>query len=82
MAQYRIYFILVLSYYYYLIETYFFSEVGNNRALEQAKSNLINYYLLVGLSDQMRDFIELLELLLPSFFHGALENFDSLDGWL
>lgn len=56
--------------------------MGNNRALEQAKFNLINYYLLVGLSDRMRDFIELLELLLPSFFRGALKNFDSLDGWL
>lgn len=54
--------------------------MGNRRALEQAKENLINHYLLVGLSEQMRDFIELLEVLLPSFFRGALEHFDSLDG--
>ncbi|VDM11088.1 unnamed protein product [Wuchereria bancrofti] len=58
---------------------HFCSEVGNNRALEQAKVNLINYYLLVGLSNQMRHFIELLELLLPKFFRDALKNFDSLD---
>ncbi|VDN83786.1 unnamed protein product [Brugia pahangi] len=58
---------------------HFCSEVGNNRALEQAKVNLINYYLLVGLSEQMRHFIELLELLLPTFFRDALKNFDSLD---
>ncbi|VDK75575.1 unnamed protein product [Onchocerca ochengi] len=64
---------------YFCGTDHFCSEVGNKRALEQAKINLINYYLLVGLTDQMRDFIELLELLLPSFFRGALKNFDSLD---
>ncbi|VDN42319.1 unnamed protein product [Gongylonema pulchrum] len=47
--------------------------------MEQAKRNLVNHYLVVGLSEQMRDFIELLEVLLPSFFRGALQHFDSLD---
>ncbi|MCP9260233.1 Protein, isoform A [Dirofilaria immitis] len=58
------FFIIIIA----IIGRYYFSEVGNNLALEQAKANLINYYLLVGLTDQMRDFIAVLELLLPLFF--------------
>ncbi|VDM46031.1 unnamed protein product [Toxocara canis] len=58
---------------------HFCSEVGNERALEQAKYNLINHYLIVGISERMRDFIALLEILLPKFFTGALQHFDSLD---
>uniref|UniRef100_A0A0M3HX01 Heparan sulfate 2-O-sulfotransferase n=1 Tax=Ascaris lumbricoides TaxID=6252 RepID=A0A0M3HX01_ASCLU len=58
---------------------HFCSEVGNVRALEQAKRNLLDHYLIVGLNERMRDFIALLEILLPKFFNGALEHFDSLD---
>uniref|UniRef100_A0A0M3K8Q7 Heparan sulfate 2-O-sulfotransferase hst-2 (inferred by orthology to a C. elegans protein) n=1 Tax=Anisakis simplex TaxID=6269 RepID=A0A0M3K8Q7_ANISI len=58
---------------------HFCSEVGSERALEQAKFNLVNHYLLVGINEQMRKFISLLELLLPQFFDGALEHFDTLD---
>uniref|UniRef100_A0A915C5M7 Uncharacterized protein n=3 Tax=Parascaris TaxID=6254 RepID=A0A915C5M7_PARUN len=58
---------------------HFCSEVGNVRALEQAKRNLLDHYLIVGLNERMRDFIALLEILLPKFFDGALEHFDSLD---
>ncbi|VDK20008.1 unnamed protein product [Anisakis simplex] len=47
--------------------------------MEQAKFNLVNHYLLVGINEQMRKFISLLELLLPQFFDGALEHFDTLD---
>ncbi|KAH7728270.1 CBN-HST-2 protein [Aphelenchoides avenae] len=55
------------------------SEVGNRQALEMAKWNAVNRYLLVGTSERMEDFIAVLEQLLPSFFRGALEHFRSLD---
>lgn len=59
---------------------WFFSEVGNFRALEEAKWNLIRHYLVVGLKERLREFISVLEILLPNFFDGALRHFDSLDG--
>lgn len=57
-----------------------FSDPGNEMALKQARWNLVNHYLLVGLTERMNDTIELLEHLIPSFFRGASEHFRSLNG--
>ncbi|XP_070504684.1 heparin sulfate O-sulfotransferase [Chironomus tepperi] len=50
-------------------------EPGSKWALEQAKRNLVSEYFLVGLTEELGDFIELLELSLPRLFRGAVENF-------
>ncbi|XP_061708114.1 heparin sulfate O-sulfotransferase [Cydia pomonella] len=48
---------------------------GNRWALEQAKHNLMNHYLLVGVTEEMLDFITVLEATLPRLFKGATEHF-------
>ncbi|RXM29212.1 Heparan sulfate 2-O-sulfotransferase 1 [Acipenser ruthenus] len=48
-------------------------NVGSRWALEQAKYNLINEYLLVGVTEELEDFIMMLEAALPRFFRGAAE---------
>lgn len=50
-----------------------FRNVGSRWALEQAKYNLINEYFLVGVTEELEDFIMLLEAALPRFFRGATE---------
>ena len=52
-------------------------EPGNPWALEQAKSNLVNNYLAVGTLDQMRQFVRMMEIVLPHFFQGAFRVLDS-----
>lgn len=47
--------------------------MGSRWALEQAKYNLINEYFLVGVTEELEDFIMLLEATLPRFFRGATE---------
>lgn len=42
---------------------------GSEWALEQAKYNLVNNYFLVGVTEEMEDFIYLLELSLPRFVY-------------
>ncbi|KAK5979977.1 Heparin sulfate O-sulfotransferase [Trichostrongylus colubriformis] len=63
---------------YFCGHHHFCTVVGSRLALDQAKKNLIDKYLLVGVSEQIRDFIALLERLVPRFFKGALEHFDGL----
>lgn len=46
---------------------------GSRWALEQAKYNLVNKYLLVGVTEELEDFIMVLEAALPRFFKGATE---------
>lgn len=45
-------------------------EAGSQWALEQAKRNLVNEYFLVGMTEELGDFIEMLELSLPRMFQG------------
>ena len=49
---------------------------GSEWALEQAKRNLLNEYLLVGVTEEMRDFVSLLEVVLPRFFSGITAMYD------
>ncbi|KRY28362.1 Heparan sulfate 2-O-sulfotransferase 1 [Trichinella spiralis] len=44
---------------------------GNVWALERAKNTLLDHYMLVGVSEELQDFVELLELIFPDFFSGA-----------
>ena len=48
-------------------------NVGSHWALEQAKYNLVNEYLLVGVTEELEDFVMMLEAALPRFFRGATE---------
>ncbi|XP_057194983.1 heparan sulfate 2-O-sulfotransferase 1 isoform X1 [Triplophysa rosa] len=48
-------------------------NVGSRWALEQAKYNLVNEYLLVGVTEELEDFIMMLEAALPRFFKGATD---------
>ncbi|BFZ05820.1 hypothetical protein BsWGS_08859 [Bradybaena similaris] len=49
---------------------------GNQWALEEAKRNLLHHYLLVGVTDEMKDFLAILEATLPRFFRGATELYE------
>ncbi|XP_062515643.1 heparan sulfate 2-O-sulfotransferase 1-like isoform X2 [Corticium candelabrum] len=44
---------------------------GNEWALMTAKHNLVSNYLLVGFTDQIPEFIAVLEAMIPRFFRGA-----------
>ncbi|XP_046961571.1 heparin sulfate O-sulfotransferase [Vanessa cardui] len=48
---------------------------GNLWALQQAKHNLVNHYLVVGVTEEMLDFISILEASLPRLFKGATEHY-------
>ena len=49
--------------------------MGSQWALEMAKYNLAHNYLVVGTTDQIEEFVAVLEASLPRFFAGALEFF-------
>ena len=48
-------------------------DPGSEWALAQAKHNLVNKYLLVGVTEELDSFVEVLEELIPDFFKGAKE---------
>lgn len=48
-------------------------NAGSQWALEQAKYNLVHEYLLVGVTEELEDFIRILEAALPEFFKGATQ---------
>lgn len=50
-------------------------EIGNSWALEEAKRNLQRYYFLVGVTEELNEFVEVLENVLPRFFKGAYNFF-------
>lgn len=71
---------LVVSLHVFTRISFIFRTPGNRWALEQAKFHLVNKYLLVGITEELGDFIAVLEATLPRFFHGAVElyNFGEL----
>ena len=52
-----------------------FREPGNAWALQKAKENLMNHYLVVGVTERLTEFVALMEVLLPRFFKGATKKF-------
>ncbi|KAH0563691.1 heparin sulfate O-sulfotransferase isoform X1 [Cotesia glomerata] len=54
-------------------------EVGNRWALAEAKRNLVNNYFLVGVTEELDEFIHTLQIVLPSFFRGAHDMFSHSD---
>ena len=52
---------------------FLFRVPGSNWALEQAKHNLIHKYFLVGVTEEMGDFVAMLDYSLPRIFKGAYD---------
>ncbi|KAF2896735.1 hypothetical protein ILUMI_09442 [Ignelater luminosus] len=50
-------------------------KAGNKWALTEAKKNLVNNYLLVGVTEELDDFIKMLELTIPRIFKGAVDHY-------
>lgn len=50
---------------------------GNKWALEQAKSNLVNHYFLVGITEALQEFVQVLEYSLPQLFRGATSLYEN-----
>lgn len=50
---------------------------GNEWALQMAKYNLVKHYLVVGVTEQLGDFVAVLEAALPRFFAGATQLYQS-----
>nr|XP_009858624.1 heparan sulfate 2-O-sulfotransferase 1-like isoform X1 [Ciona intestinalis] len=50
-------------------------KVGSQWALQQAKENLVNRYALVGVTEQLEDFVVVLEAIQPRIFNGIINKF-------
>jgi len=48
---------------------------GSKWALEQAKTNLVSHYLVVGLTEEMEQFVTVLEAVIPRLFSGATQHY-------
>lgn len=55
---------------------------GSEWALKTAKLNVLRYYLVVGVTEQMEDFIIVLETVLPRFFKGSVHLYRNGKGHL
>ncbi|KAL3104292.1 hypothetical protein niasHS_000001 [Heterodera schachtii] len=64
---------------YFCGTAHFCSIPGNAQALQLAKRNLLDHFLLVGLTERIEETVLLLEQLLPAFFRGAGEHFRLLN---
>jgi len=53
---------------------------GNEFALHRAKRNVLNYYFLVGTTEKIGNFVEILDKILPRIFKGADRMFNSGEG--
>ncbi|XP_066014984.1 uronyl 2-sulfotransferase [Pocillopora verrucosa] len=56
-----------------------FCRKPTSQALEQAKKNVMENYLVVGVTEQLEDFLFVLEKLLPEFFTGVLDTYKTPD---
>ncbi|KAK6619295.1 Heparin sulfate O-sulfotransferase [Polyplax serrata] len=50
-------------------------ETGSPWALEEAKRNLVRNYFAVGVTEEMEEFIKLMEMILPRMFKGATQHY-------
>lgn len=50
-------------------------EPGNAWALQKAKDNLLQHYLVVGVTERLTEFVAVMEVVLPRFFKGATKRF-------
>ena len=50
-------------------------DVGSKKALQKAKSNVVDRYFLVGVTEQIDRFVELMEKSIPRIFASATERF-------
>uniref|UniRef100_H2ZBE7 Heparan sulfate 2-O-sulfotransferase 1 n=1 Tax=Ciona savignyi TaxID=51511 RepID=H2ZBE7_CIOSA len=50
-------------------------KVGSQWALDQAKRNLVHRYTLVGVTEQIEDFVVVLESIEPRMFKGIIDKF-------
>ncbi|CAH3115588.1 unnamed protein product [Pocillopora meandrina] len=57
----------------------FYCRKPTSQALEQAKKNVMENYLVVGVTEQLEDFLFVLEKLLPEFFTGVLDTYKTPD---
>lgn len=48
-------------------------NAGSEWALAEAKRNLVSQYFLVGVTEEMEDFVEMLEVALPRLFKGSYD---------
>lgn len=52
-------------------------KIGNEWALAEAKRNLHENYFLVGVTNEISEFVQVLEETLPTFFRGAVNIFET-----
>ncbi|CAH1782997.1 unnamed protein product [Owenia fusiformis] len=53
-------------------------RMNRDYAMARAKRNIIKYYRAVGITEEFRQSLELLEATLPSYFQGAVRRYDEM----